>query len=56
MVLLNHVLGTKVMSTDLSDGQQVIMLGGSVVTIMIDGDKIIISNAEVTSADVMASQ
>jgi len=55
VILLNHVLNTKFMSTDLSDGQQVTMLGGSVVTVMIDGDKVMINNAVVTSVDVMAS-
>uniref|UniRef100_A0A7S0GFT9 FAS1 domain-containing protein n=1 Tax=Proboscia inermis TaxID=420281 RepID=A0A7S0GFT9_9STRA len=54
-LLLNHVLLSEVLSTDLSDGQVVTMAGGSDVTVMIGDGKVMINNAEVVDVDVMAS-
>jgi len=54
-LLLNHVLLSEVLSSDLSDGQVVTMAGGSDVTVMIADGKVMINNAEVVQADVMAS-
>ena len=49
------MLLSEVLSTDLSDGQVVTMAGGSDVTVMIADGKVMINNAEVVQADVMAS-
>eukprot|EP00592_Proboscia_alata_P014804 CAMPEP_0194397656 /NCGR_PEP_ID=MMETSP0174-20130528/125665_1 /TAXON_ID=216777 /ORGANISM="Proboscia alata, Strain PI-D3" /LENGTH=971 /DNA_ID=CAMNT_0039193857 /DNA_START=24 /DNA_END=2940 /DNA_ORIENTATION=- len=54
-ILLNHVLGSVVMSTDLTDDQEVTMLGGGKLTVKIDGGTVMVNNAKVTGADVKAT-
>jgi len=54
-ILLNHVLDSVVMSTDLSDGQEVTMLGGGKLTVKIADGTVMVNNAKVAAADVMAS-
>ncbi|MEO1258856.1 MAG: fasciclin domain-containing protein [Bacteroidota bacterium] len=52
-VLLYHVLGAEVLSTDLSDGQMAATLQGANITVMIDGNNnVFINNAQVTAADI----
>ena len=51
-VLLYHVLGTKVLSTDLSDGQMITTLNGDSITVTIDGSDVYIDSAMVTLADI----
>ena len=54
-ILKNHVVSGEVMSSDLSDGQQVETLAGETVTVSIDGDTVKIGDATVSQADVEAS-
>ncbi len=54
-VLTYHVVGAKVMSTDLSNGQKAATVQGEEVTVSIYGGKVSISGAEVVAADVAAS-
>lgn len=54
-VLLHHVVGGTALSTDLSDGQEVLTLQGETVTVSINGGVITINDAEVTIADLPAS-
>merc|ERR1711935_197621 len=54
-ILLNHVLDSVVMSSDLSDGQEVTMLGGGKITVKIADGTVMVNNAKVAAADVMAS-
>jgi len=54
-ILLNHVLGSVVMSTDLSDDQEVTMLGGGKLTVKIADGTVMVNNAKVTGADVKAT-
>ena len=54
-ILLYHVLGAKVMSSDLSDGQTAMTLQGSDVTVTINGSDVFINDAQVTVADIEAS-
>jgi uncharacterized surface protein with fasciclin (FAS1) repeats len=53
-VLLYHVVGGTALSTDLSDGQEVLTLQGETVTVAINGDVITINGAEVVIADIEA--
>ncbi len=54
-VLLNHVVEGAVLSSDLSDGQEITTLGGGTLTVTIDGDTVMIGDATVVMADVEAS-
>lgn len=54
-VLLYHVVSSKVMSSDLEDGQIVQTLNGESIEVTIDGGKVMINGSEVTTADVKAS-
>jgi uncharacterized surface protein with fasciclin (FAS1) repeats len=54
-ILLYHVLGAEVFSTDLSDGQMATTLEGSDITVTIDANGVFINNAMVTVADIQAS-
>ena len=54
-ILLYHVLGAEVLSTDLSDGQMATTLQGKDITVTIDGSDVFINDAQVTVADIMAS-
>ncbi len=53
-ILLYHVVGSKAMSTDLSDGQQVTTLLGSDVAVTINANGVFINGAKVTVADIEA--
>ena len=51
-ILLYHVIGAQVLSTDLSDGATATTLLGEDVTVTINDDGIFINNAQVTVADI----
>ena len=53
-ILLYHVVGDVVLSTDLSDGLEATTLQGSTVTVSISGDTVMINEAMVTIADIEA--
>jgi uncharacterized surface protein with fasciclin (FAS1) repeats len=53
-VLLYHVVAGSVLSTDLTDGMTPVTLQGSTVTVTISGSNVIINNALVTVADIIA--
>ena len=53
-VLLYHVLGDEVLSTELSDGQMAMTLQGKDITVTIDGSDVFINDAQVTVADIQA--
>ncbi|MCB9051624.1 MAG: fasciclin domain-containing protein [Lewinellaceae bacterium] len=53
-VLLYHVLGAEVLSTDLMDGQMAATLQGADITVTIDGGNVFINDAMVTVADLRA--
>ncbi len=53
-ILTYHVVGAVAMSTDLSDGQQITTLQGSDVSVTISGDTVMINQAMVTVADLVA--
>ena len=53
-ILLYHVIGSEVLSTDLSDGLTATTLNGSDITVSIDGDNnVFINSAQVTAADIV---
>ncbi len=54
-ILLYHVIGASVMSTDLSDGQMATTLLLEDVTVTINNDGVFINDAQVTVADIVAS-
>ncbi len=54
-ILTYHVIGSKVMSTDLSDGASAATVEGSDVNISIDGSTVKVGEATVTTADVEAT-
>lgn len=47
-VLLYHVVGSKALSSDLSDGQEIETVNGQKVTVTINADGVFINNAQVT--------
>jgi uncharacterized surface protein with fasciclin (FAS1) repeats len=51
-ILTYHVVDGDVKSSDLSDGQQVETLQGGELTVSIDGDKVMIGDAEVVQPDI----
>jgi len=51
-ILLYHVIGAEVLSTDLTDGQMAETLNGASVTVSITSDGVFIDDAMVTLADV----
>ncbi|MCB9264768.1 MAG: fasciclin domain-containing protein [Lewinellaceae bacterium] len=53
-ILLYHVLGAEVYSTDLTDGQMATTLQGEDITVTINGDGVFINDAMVTVADIPA--
>ncbi|HEX6255135.1 MAG TPA: fasciclin domain-containing protein [Euzebyales bacterium] len=53
-ILQFHVVEGAVMSTDLEDGQTVTTLQGDDLTISIDGDTVMVDDAEVVQADIQA--
>ena len=54
-ILLYHVLGETVTSNQLSDGQMATTLQGKDITVTIDGSDVFINDAQVTMADIPAS-
>ncbi|MFN5293921.1 MAG: fasciclin domain-containing protein [Flavobacteriales bacterium] len=54
-ILLYHVLGLQALSTDLSDGMMVTTLQGEEITVSINANGVFINNAQVTVADITAS-
>ena len=53
-ILTHHVASGSVMSTDLSDGMMVTTLNGTELTVSINDNGVMIDNAMVTVADIMA--
>ena len=53
-ILLNHVIGATVLSTDLSDGQTATTLNGTDITVTISDNGVFINDAQVTVADITA--
>jgi uncharacterized surface protein with fasciclin (FAS1) repeats len=53
-ILLYHVVSGTALSTDLSDGQEVVTVNGAAVTVSIVDGEVFINNARVTVADVEA--
>ncbi len=53
-ILLYHVLGAEVLSTDLSDGQMAATLNGQDITVTIDNGNVFVNNAQVTVVDIPA--
>ena len=51
-ILLYHVLGANVLSSDLTDGQTATTLNGSDITVTINDDGVFINDAQVTVADI----
>ncbi|MCO6479360.1 MAG: fasciclin domain-containing protein, partial [Phaeodactylibacter sp.] len=51
-ILLYHVLGAEVLSTDLNDGQMAETLQGENITVTLDGGNVLINDALVTVADI----
>ena len=54
-MLTYHVVSGEVLAASLSGGQQVTTLQGQNVGVTILGDRVFINGAEVTAADVLAS-
>lgn len=54
-ILTYHVVGAKVMSTDLKDGQTAGTVNGKNITVKLAGGKAMINDATVVAADVKAS-
>ncbi|MFT6334991.1 MAG: putative surface protein with fasciclin (FAS1) repeats, partial [Halioglobus sp.] len=52
-ILLYHVLGSEVLSTDLSDGMTATTLNGADITVTIDDDNVFINDAQVIAADIV---
>ncbi|MFM7233052.1 MAG: fasciclin domain-containing protein [Flavobacteriales bacterium] len=54
-ILLYHVLGLQALSTDLTNGMMVTTLQGEEIVVTIDMNGVFINNAQVTVADIQAS-
>lgn len=54
-ILLYHVVSGKALSTDLSDGMTIETVGGGTLTVTISDGKVMINDAMVVTADIMAS-
>jgi uncharacterized surface protein with fasciclin (FAS1) repeats len=54
-ILLYHVLGLQALSTELVDGMMVTTLQGEEITVSINANGVFINNAQVTVADITAS-
>jgi uncharacterized surface protein with fasciclin (FAS1) repeats len=52
-ILLYHVVGAEVLSTDLVDGQTAMTLNGQDITVTINMDGVFINDAQVTVADIL---
>ena len=53
-VLLYHAVGSVALSTDLSDGQDIVTINGQSVTVTILSGNVFINNAQVTTANILA--
>lgn len=53
-ILTYHVIAGKVISTDLSDGMVATTVNGAEITIHLTDGKVLVNDAEVVMADVMA--
>jgi uncharacterized surface protein with fasciclin (FAS1) repeats len=53
-ILLYHVLGAEVLSTDLVDGQMATTLNGADIVVTLDNGNVFINDAQVTVADIRA--
>ncbi len=54
-ILTYHVVGAKVLSTDLKNGQKAETVNGASINVKLAGGKAMINDATVAAADVMAS-
>jgi uncharacterized surface protein with fasciclin (FAS1) repeats len=54
-VLTYHVVGGKTMAADLKDGQEITTVEGSKLKVSIKNGNVMIGNANVTTADIAAS-
>ena len=54
-ILLYHVVAANALSTSLSDGQMIATIQGSDVTVTIENGNVFINSAQVTTADIVAS-
>ena len=54
-ILLYHVVGAEAFSNSLSNGQMIMTLQGQDVTVTINGSGVFINNAQVTTADIDAT-
>ena len=54
-ILTYHVVSGKTMAADLKDGQELATVEGSKLKVMLKDGKVMIGNAQVTSADIEAS-
>lgn len=54
-ILTYHVVSGKTMAADLEDGQELTTVEGSKLKVMIKNGKVMVGDAEVTSADIDAS-
>ena len=54
-ILTYHVVSGNAMAADLEDGQELTTVQGGKLKVAIKGDKVMIGNAQVTLADVVAS-
>jgi uncharacterized surface protein with fasciclin (FAS1) repeats len=54
-ILTYHVVSGETMAADLKDGQELTTVEGGKLKVMIKDGKVMIGNAHVTSADIMAS-
>lgn len=54
-ILKYHVVSGKLMAADLKDGQELTTVEGSKLKVSIDGDEVMVGDASITSADIVAS-
>lgn len=54
-ILLYHAVGASALSTSLTNGQQIVTIQGSTVTVSLTGGNVFINNAQVTVADIIAT-
>ncbi len=54
-ILTYHAVSGKTMAADLEDGQELTTVEGSKIKVMMKGGKVMVGGAEVTTADIAAS-
>jgi uncharacterized surface protein with fasciclin (FAS1) repeats len=54
-ILTYHVVSGKMMAADLEDGQELITVEGSTLKVMVKNGKVMVGDAQVTTADVSSS-